>query len=417
MLPYEGTPPPDEHPTLGVETSEAQSTDPLDRPLDDYRAEVPDHVKSLMGRMSRGKVYLLEETPAIIHVDGEERVRRDPRIAELAAQLDTHDPTAWLAAVSESVRSPIRPNALFIRSDVIKHLSTSKVFSWTTSLGAGVMGIEWLNDTTLILLFPTPAAALLALTLLSKAGFDPTEGDDPLLERSAHTVPIHLLPQAELDPTDSKAGTELLASSQPEDSSAPRRRGRGTFASSQSGSDRPLLASDEMANEWNLAPGVDANARITVRFAVESDSELRREAKMSEWYQRHGRRAGKETATGARRSMGREDDAQLTWQGRDSGEGREFAKRISRERRDPYSRPSGNDRARGRGRRTAEDLDKELEGFARRRNGQDGDETMDLDADLNGSGDGRRQRRDRRGKEDLDSELDSMFAARNPAPA
>ena len=255
-------------------------------------------------------------------------------------------------------------------------------------------GIEWLNDTTLHLLFPTPSASLLALTLLSKAGFDPTEGDDPLLERSAHTIPVHLLPQAEPDPADSKAGTELLSNTEAEDSSAPRRRGRGTFASERS-SELPALVSDEMKDEWNLAPGIDPNARITVRFAIESDSDLRREAKMSEWYQRHGRGAGKET-TAARRAVGREEELP-TWRGRDSGEGREFAKRISRERTDPYSRPGG----RGRGKKTAEDLDRELEGLARRRTGEDGDDAMELDEDA--PREGRRRRPEHKGREDLDA--------------
>ena len=48
--------------------------------LDDYvptQEPIPDHVQSLMGRMGKGKVYLLEESPAIILVDGQERVRGD----------------------------------------------------------------------------------------------------------------------------------------------------------------------------------------------------------------------------------------------------------------------------------------------------------------------------------------------------
>lgn len=56
--------------------------DPLDRPLDDYRRppkpEVPDHVKDLMGRMGQGKVYLLDETPAILHQGQQDRIRGDP---------------------------------------------------------------------------------------------------------------------------------------------------------------------------------------------------------------------------------------------------------------------------------------------------------------------------------------------------
>ena len=168
-LPYDGTPPPEDSVAPGPPRAE----DLLDRPLEDYRAAPPAHVAQLMGRMSRGKVYMLDETPAIIHVDDGRRVRGDAvsiypsrpcqsyvrplrlqRIARLAEQLDQHDPTTWLsaplpvrslscsfaAAVSEASNSTIRPSALFVSSELIKHLSTSRVFSWTTSLGASIMG-------------------------------------------------------------------------------------------------------------------------------------------------------------------------------------------------------------------------------------------------------------------------------------
>lgn len=64
----------------------------LDRPLDDMipdqrqrgsgerrpREPIPDHVQNLMGRMGKGKVYLAEESPGIIHHDAERRIARDP---------------------------------------------------------------------------------------------------------------------------------------------------------------------------------------------------------------------------------------------------------------------------------------------------------------------------------------------------
>jgi hypothetical protein len=115
--------------------------------------------------MGQGKVYLLEESPAMLHHNQEQRIRGDPvcyyqsgrgnycavdkrraytdsqRIAALAEQLNQHDPTEWLEAASAGSSSPIRPSALFVRSDLIKHLSTSKVFSWVTSVGVSVMGV------------------------------------------------------------------------------------------------------------------------------------------------------------------------------------------------------------------------------------------------------------------------------------
>lgn len=107
-LPYESTPPPAESslPAVSGEPAlldralddgpagsasaaaedMAMDMDPLDRPLDDYRPpkpEVPDHVKDLMGRMGQGKVYLLDETPAVMHQGHQDRIRGDPVSANM----------------------------------------------------------------------------------------------------------------------------------------------------------------------------------------------------------------------------------------------------------------------------------------------------------------------------------------------
>jgi hypothetical protein len=42
------------------------------------RGVIPDHVANLMGRMSRNKVYLAEESSGIIHHDAEARLSGDP---------------------------------------------------------------------------------------------------------------------------------------------------------------------------------------------------------------------------------------------------------------------------------------------------------------------------------------------------
>jgi hypothetical protein len=84
MLPYDGTPPPEdrtEPSAIDRPLGEYEEPSALDRPLDDYQPqsnEVPEHVQSLMGRMSKGKVYLLEESPAVVIMDDGERIRKDP---------------------------------------------------------------------------------------------------------------------------------------------------------------------------------------------------------------------------------------------------------------------------------------------------------------------------------------------------
>lgn len=75
-LPYDTTPPPEETMDAGPETS-----NPLDLPLSDYTPAadaVPEHVQALVGRMSKGKVYLLEESPAVVNPEAQQRVRGDP---------------------------------------------------------------------------------------------------------------------------------------------------------------------------------------------------------------------------------------------------------------------------------------------------------------------------------------------------
>ncbi|CAK9779876.1 hypothetical protein CC85DRAFT_286208 [Cutaneotrichosporon oleaginosum] len=418
--------------------------DMLDRPLDDFvprerggraRSPVPEHVQALMGRMGKGKVYLAEETPGIIHHDAERRIARDPRLTRLALELDRQDPTEWLAAVSAGAGSTIRPNALFVSSELIKHLSTAKVFTWASEFGVGIMGIEWLNDSTLILLFPTPAAALLSLSMLAKAGFDPTDGDDPLEERAAHGFPASLLPRRSPTPepdrrvADLDAELEGLAEAREAedgtgggggdsggagDPDAPVRKGRGAFRASRGSAngafDLPPLAGQSTPR---FAEGVDPHARVTVRYATTDDTKHKRGAGESSWYAKHGRAAGKETA--ARRSGGGrwEEARDLKDRVGTRGEGREFARRIgAREERE-------RERERGGRRSRVEDLDADLEWMARRREGEDDGRGYGRRyGERKEGGGGRRERgeraprRPRANQDDLDRELDEMFASR-----
>lgn len=70
-LPDEAAPSPGADSAMG---SVAGEPDGLDRPL----GELPEHVTALLDRMSQGKVYLLEESPAVIRANAKtERVRGD----------------------------------------------------------------------------------------------------------------------------------------------------------------------------------------------------------------------------------------------------------------------------------------------------------------------------------------------------
>lgn len=289
---------------------------------------------------------------------------------------------------------------------------------------ADCSGMEWLNDTTLVLLFDTPSAALLGLSMLAKAGFDPTEGDDPLMERAAHGFPHMLLPRAEPkpEPVKPRAGDETMADEGADgaepaatttttdaDVDAPpaeepvRRRGRGAFSAREpSGSAHGAFDLAPLApakREQEFAEGVDPYARVTIRYALESDAKQRRDANQSEWYARHGRTAGKERAP-QRRGYGREGPVELKDRVATAGEGREFARRIGRERAAPYARPERQRRS------NVSDLDADLESFAARRDGRE-DEYQPRERRERGGGGGRRgersERRPRGNREDLDA--------------
>lgn len=324
-------------------------------------------------------------------------------------------------------------------------------------------GIEWLNDTTLLLIFSTSADALLGLSMLAAGGFDPEEGDDPLLPRAAHAIPLHLLPAASPPLPGAADTTEPSDPEQPGPSSAPTdpdaeavvRRGRGTFASG-------LLSADHDAplDSIRLKEGVDPNAPVEIRYAVGADKARRAKAEQSEWYRSHGRHAGKERAAAVRPPREEEEDEgryalALRWTDASHGKeqhGRDFAARVEKKRKarwGPYERGigggevdsgwGGSERGGGRGSRRGsqrqrgpeadlDSLDRELEDLRRsRENGDEGGMGMEVDGwgweeergrtreargRRRGGGGGRREER---GKEDLDRELDSLVAARQEA--
>lgn len=138
-LPYDATPPPDAAPSLASH-SPPRAPSPLDRALDDFPP--PAHVQSLVSRMSAAKVYLVDESPAVLHLDGHARLR-EPPLRRLAHQLDRMRDDgvhAWLDGVGAAHSVAVKPNAVYLSSELIQHLSTAKVFSWATGLGAEPMG-------------------------------------------------------------------------------------------------------------------------------------------------------------------------------------------------------------------------------------------------------------------------------------
>ncbi len=161
---------------------------------------------------------------------------------------------SFLAVASSTSSAPIRDNALHLSGGALAHLPTAQVFSYVTRYTAAPVGVEWINDTALVVLFPGPHEAYDALIRLAAgrfAPFAPTH-DTPLEARQARPVPSALLPRAE-------------------------------------------DADPDVMDEADMDADAGPNS-LTVRYAKTDDMKARKQASSSRFYQRYGRHAGKEVA-------------------------------------------------------------------------------------------------------------------------
>ena len=79
-----------------------------------------------------------------------------------ATLYDTH------TRESTSDDSTRRPNALLLHGPPIAHLPTKLIFEYVTHFDAKPLGLEWVDDTTCVLLFASTVAAKAAFSLLQR---------------------------------------------------------------------------------------------------------------------------------------------------------------------------------------------------------------------------------------------------------
>jgi hypothetical protein len=63
----------------------------------------------------------------------------------------------------------LRDNAILLQGTPISHLPTDNIFAYATHFDAHPIGLEWIDDTTCILVFPTKLAARDAFRVLTKS--------------------------------------------------------------------------------------------------------------------------------------------------------------------------------------------------------------------------------------------------------
>src|SRR5487761_1886793 len=87
-----------------------------------------------------------------------------------------------------------RPNALLIRGPPIAHLSTKLIFEYVTHFEAKPLGLEWVDDTTCVLLFSSSNAATAAFSQLQRTASETPDEQGFVVAKS---VPMAFWPPKE----------------------------------------------------------------------------------------------------------------------------------------------------------------------------------------------------------------------------
>ncbi|KAL5527098.1 hypothetical protein ACEPAG_5889 [Sanghuangporus baumii] len=136
--------------------------------------ELPRNESSaLAGRISTNKVYLPPES-----MSKGKRKRGDEEYEDM--EEDENDETY-------SVPDGLRPNALYLRGSPITHLPTNNIFAYARHFDLNPVGLEWIDDSSCVLIFPTNAACRTALEALRRTPSEEPDFDDCV---SAKPVPV-----------------------------------------------------------------------------------------------------------------------------------------------------------------------------------------------------------------------------------
>jgi hypothetical protein len=87
-----------------------------------------------------------------------------------------------------------RPNALLLQGKPILHLTTKLIFEYITHFEAKPLGLEWVDDTTCVVLFASSVAAAMALSLLQRTA---SETPDESGFVHAKSIPMAFWPPKE----------------------------------------------------------------------------------------------------------------------------------------------------------------------------------------------------------------------------
>ncbi|EKM59605.1 uncharacterized protein PHACADRAFT_181596 [Phanerochaete carnosa HHB-10118-sp] len=200
-VPYENLPPP-------------PTTEPVDAD-----AEQP----SLAGRIGQTKVYLISDALA---KTGKRKYEEEDVPDDM--EEDVSDPS-------------LRDNAILLQGTPISQLPTDNLFAYATHFDAHPIGLEWIDDTTCIFVFPSKSAARAGFRLLTKS-YTEEPSDEGFV--TSKPIPVHVWP-----------------------------------------------AKERLTKTLGMGDGLKGT--VSMRWALTSDVKKRGANKESQFYKKYGRSAGK----------------------------------------------------------------------------------------------------------------------------
>ncbi|KZT13154.1 uncharacterized protein LAESUDRAFT_719469 [Laetiporus sulphureus 93-53] len=199
-----------------------------------YEEQLPTQVPiepgrpQLADRIGNTKVYLLSETTGT-------RLGKRKHDEEAIEGNEEGD-------VEMEEDSLYRENAIFIRGTPVSHLPTPSIFAYATHFDAHPMALEWIDDTTCILVFNSKTAARDAFRHLTKSIAEEPSAEDGSI--TAKPIPVAIWPP------------------------------------------------EERINK-SLGKGEGLKGTIRMRWATRQDVKKRGAKKESEFYRKYGSKAGK----------------------------------------------------------------------------------------------------------------------------
>lgn len=255
--------------------------------------------------------------------------------------------------VSLLTEESLRPNAILLQGTPISNLPTSNIFAYVGHHDVKPIGLEWIDDTTCVLVFETTRAAVASHARLLRSG---EEEPDVFGLSAAQPVPPGVLPPKSGEDPTLEAESDLFGGIRMRWARKDDVKQKGAKSQSKFYQRHGEMAGKDGRGFFDDPPPKRKRTR-TKRGRKEGDHEIK--ARLDQELEAFA--AGEDAPTSKMRSDNMEEE-------RSSGVVIELAKPEGRRRPPQDSRGSGRRRGEGgsaRPRKSQQELDDELDAFLR----------------------------------------------------